>query len=90
MHVPGQMSRDALTSAYREHDILVFASTWEEPLGITLLEAMASGLAVVGTGAGGSAEILQPEVNALTFPRSDVQRVRNRSCALSMILHYMR
>jgi glycosyltransferase involved in cell wall biosynthesis len=76
----GPVPRERLSSIYQEHDILIFPSVWDEPFGITLLEAMASGLAVVGTGTGGSGEILQPEVNALTFPTEDAGR-----CAMQIL-----
>jgi glycogen synthase len=67
----GFASREEMPSVYRAHDILIFPSVWEEPFGIILLEAMASGLAVVGTGTGGSAEILQDGYNALVFRKED-------------------
>jgi glycosyltransferase involved in cell wall biosynthesis len=69
----GLLPRDQLPSVYQEHDILLFPSIWEEPFSLTLLEAMSSSLAIVGTTTGGSAEILRDEVNALTFPKEDVQ-----------------
>lgn len=70
----GFVSPNSLPSLYNEHDILIFPSIWEEPFGIVLLEAMSSGLAVVATGTGGSAEILRDGINALLFPpkRSDL------------------
>jgi glycogen(starch) synthase len=68
----GLIPRDHLPSIYEEHDILLFPSIWEEPFSLTLLEAMSSSLASVGTITGGSAEILENEVNALTFPKGDV------------------
>jgi glycosyltransferase involved in cell wall biosynthesis len=64
----GFVSPNALPSLYEEHDILIFPSIWEEPFGIVLLEAMSSGLAIVATGTGGSAEILCDGTNALLFP----------------------
>lgn len=67
----GGMPRAELLALYGDHDILVFPSCWEEPFAITPLEAMASGLAVVGTTTGGSREIFQEGVNALTFPKED-------------------
>jgi len=67
----GAQSRDRLPAIYREHGILIFPSCWDEPFAITPLEAMASGLAVVGTMAGGSREIFEDEVNALIFPEED-------------------
>jgi glycosyltransferase involved in cell wall biosynthesis len=63
--------RAALPEVYRSHDTLVFPSSWDEPFGITLIEAMASGTAVVATGTGGSGEIVRHEENALVFTRED-------------------
>ena len=69
----GLIPRDQLPAVYREHDILLFPSIWDEPFSITLLEAMSSGLAVVGTTTGGSSEILKDEVNALVFAKEDAE-----------------
>jgi len=69
----GQVPRERLLSIYQEHDVLVFPSIWDEPFSITLLEAMASGLAVVGTATGGSNEILEDGVNALVFQKEEAQ-----------------
>ena len=68
----GKVSREALAQIYREHDILLFPSIWDEPFSIALLEGMASGLAVVGTMTGGTPEILLDEVNALTYAKENV------------------
>lgn len=67
----GLLPRHCLSDIYQEHDLLIFPSIWDEPFSITLLEAMASGLAVVGTPTGGSSEILRHEVNAMIFPKED-------------------
>lgn len=67
----GKIPRDLMPGVYREHDIFIFPSIWEEPFSIGLLEAMSSGLCVIGTTTGGSKEILQDHVNALTFPAGD-------------------
>jgi glycosyltransferase involved in cell wall biosynthesis len=72
----GLIPREQLPRIYREHDMLIFPSIWDEPFSITLLEGMASGLAVVGTDTGGSSEILKDQVNALIFPKEDA-----RACA---------
>ncbi|NDJ78820.1 MAG: glycosyltransferase family 4 protein [Chloroflexi bacterium] len=63
--------RNDLPAIYRAHDILLFPSVWEEPFGITVLEAMSSGLAVIGTGTGGGSEILEHDVNGLVYPKED-------------------
>lgn len=67
----GKVSPDDLSPYYDSHAVLVFPSTWDEPFGITQLEAMSHGLAVVGSATGGSAEILEDEVNSLVFRRED-------------------
>jgi len=67
----GLVSRDQVAEFYRRNDIFIFPSIWEEPFSIGLLEAMASGLAVVGTATGGSPEILVDEYNGLVFQKED-------------------
>lgn len=67
----GHKPRESLSALYREHDILLFPSVWQEPFGITLLEAMASGLVVVSTGTGGIPEIVRDQENGLIFPPED-------------------
>ncbi len=67
----GKKSRDQMAQIYQAHDIYLFPSVWEEPFSIALVEAMASGLAVVCTTTGGSVEIAQHGVNCLTFPKED-------------------
>ncbi len=67
----GAAERSQLPGLYRQHHVLVFPSIYREPFGISPLEAMACGLCVIGTGAGGSAEFLKNNVTALTFPAGD-------------------
>lgn len=67
------VSKAEMPDLYHSHDVLLFPSLWEEPFGRTIVEAMASGLVVVGTATGGAAEILEGEVNSLTFPAGDAQ-----------------
>jgi glycosyltransferase involved in cell wall biosynthesis len=78
----GPLPREQLPQIYQEHDLLVFPSIWDEPFSITLLEAMSSGLAVVGTDTGGSAEILRDDDNALIFPKGDAQACARRIAEL--------
>jgi glycosyltransferase involved in cell wall biosynthesis len=67
----GKIPRAELTRVYAEHDVLVFPSEWEEPFAITPLEAIASGLAVVGTTTGGSGELFRDRETAMTFRAGD-------------------
>ena len=78
----GSVPREQLPSLYQQHDILVFPSVWNEPFSISLLEGFASGLAVVATPTGGSAEILEDGRNALVFPREDAQTCAARVLCL--------
>jgi glycogen(starch) synthase len=63
--------RETMRMVYGDHDMLLFPSEWEEPFALTLLEAMASGLPVVGTLTGGSGEVLEDRVTGLAFDRGD-------------------
>ena len=67
----GAVPHERIASCYREHDLFCFPSTWPEPFGLTHLEAMASGLPVVSTTAGGQGEFLEAERNALVFEKGD-------------------
>ena len=67
----GKVDREQIPALYREHDLLIFPSSWEEPFGIVILEAMASGVPVVGTSVGGAGEILRDQENSLVCRRDD-------------------
>jgi glycosyltransferase involved in cell wall biosynthesis len=69
----GKLPRSQLADVYRNHDVLVFPSIWDEPFSIALLEAMACGMAVVGTTTGGTGEILVDGENGLTVPPENVE-----------------
>lgn len=71
----GKQSRDEVVRAYRSHHALVFSSEWEEPFGLTHLEAMASGCAVVSTTTGGSAELIRHGQNALAYQAGSSQEL---------------
>jgi glycosyltransferase involved in cell wall biosynthesis len=71
VYFTGPKAQTELAALYLEHDIFIFPSVWDEPFGMTYLEAMASGMVVVGTAAGGSAEVMRSEVNSLVFEREN-------------------
>jgi glycosyltransferase involved in cell wall biosynthesis len=64
-------------------DIFVFP-TENEAFGIALIEAMACGLAVIGTAVGGVPDILEDEVTGLLIPARDFARLQ---AALLRLLH---
>ncbi|HUF29403.1 MAG TPA: glycosyltransferase family 4 protein, partial [Gemmatimonadaceae bacterium] len=65
----GTLEGQALPQAMQRAEIAVVPSRWDEPFGLTAVEAMSCGLAVVAADVGG----LGPIVNeaGLTFPRED-------------------
>ena len=71
-------SPEQMPEAYRSHDALLFTSEWEEPFALTPLEAMASGLPVIGTTTGGSAELFEHGGNALTYPAGKARQLADR------------
>lgn len=56
---------------YERADVFVSPSVWDEPLGLTILEAMAAGAPVVATKRGGVLSLVQDTVNGfLVKPRN--------------------
>lgn len=73
----GQLTREQLARADAEADVAVFpsvraASGDQDGLPVALLEAMASGCAVVVSDLPGLAEAVQPEVSGVVVPTGDV------------------
>jgi glycosyltransferase involved in cell wall biosynthesis len=63
--------KEALPALYKQADVFLFTSIWPEPFGRVIVEAMASGAVVVGAEVGGAREILNENINALTFTPND-------------------
>lgn len=74
----GKVPYHKLKDVYHEHDIFVFSSIWEEPQGVTYLEAMASGTPVVSTVDGGHGEIIRDGENALAFAKENPEELATR------------
>lgn len=64
----GEISRDEVLQLLAEHDVFLMPGRIEEGFGLVYLEAMASGLPVVGTATGGAAEFCVDGRNALLTP----------------------
>jgi glycosyltransferase involved in cell wall biosynthesis len=78
----GQLPHASLPLYYRSHDLFVFPSVWEEPFGLTHLEAMASGTPVLSTPHGGPGEFLRDGETALFFPPGDEDALSSRIAQL--------
>lgn len=74
----GAVPNAEIVDVYQQHDVLVFPSICYEGFPVTLLEAMACGLAVVGTTTGGSAEILEDGVTGLAFSPENAEELAHR------------
>lgn len=80
LQLSGQLNREELPAVYNELDVLVVPSLWYENSPITITEALAFGCPVVCSATPGMADLIQSEVNGLTFPMGDSQ-------ALASCLH---
>lgn len=76
--------RDDVARFYAALDIAVHASTEPEPFGMVIPEAMAAGVAVIATDAGGPREIFQHGVEGLRVPPRDVQAMAEAILSLSV------
>lgn len=60
---------------YHFFDVLVLPSVKRESFGIALVEAMASGIPVIASKIGGTAEIINDKVNGLLVPPGDSEKL---------------
>jgi glycogen synthase len=67
-----------LPALYRKYDGVLHPSEWNEPYSLTPLEAMASGLPVIGTTIGGAGELFRHGENALTYMPGDEADLAHR------------
>lgn len=79
----GFLDRRGLSALFARCNVLVFPSVFQEPFGISQVEAMAAGLTVVGSGTGGSGEVLRDGVDGLLFPAEDHEALADRLRRLS-------
>jgi len=74
----GRVPREQVADILANHDVFLFTSTYEEPIARSVMEAMAAGLAVIGTAVGGQAEMLEDDMNALVYPPDDASELADR------------
>lgn len=61
----------SLAQHYRDSDVFVFPSVWDEPFGMPIVEAMACGVPVVATRGGGIPELIEHGRTGLLVDRGD-------------------
>jgi glycogen synthase len=71
VHFLGFVDKNQMPELLGRSDVLIFPSIYEEPFARMVQEAMLSGMVVVGTTTGGTKDILQNEMNGLTFEKED-------------------
>lgn len=62
-----------IIAAWRHCAVAVVPSVWQEPLGLSALEAMACGVPTVGTLVGGMRSTIRDEVDGLLVPPADAR-----------------
>ncbi|MCB9389910.1 MAG: glycosyltransferase [Acidimicrobiia bacterium] len=67
----GRLNSDDLAEQFDQHAVIVVPSIWEEPFGLTAVEAMASGRPVLATTAGALAELVDDSVGWSVPPTVD-------------------
>jgi glycosyltransferase involved in cell wall biosynthesis len=67
----GFLQREELKNFFARHNVLAFPSVFQEPFGISQVEAMAAGLTVVTSGTGGIKEIVEHGKSGLIFNSED-------------------
>jgi glycogen(starch) synthase len=75
--------REQLPGFLAGYNALVLPSIWEEPLALISEEALAAQLALIGTLAGGTKELLEPGVNGLAFPAEDAKALAQQLLQLA-------
>jgi glycosyltransferase involved in cell wall biosynthesis len=70
IHVIDRAGEDVVRRAYRDHDVLLWPSTYEG-FGLVLIEAMSQRMAVVATPAGCASALVRDGVNGVVVPPRD-------------------
>jgi len=80
---PGFLDRAGLSALFARSNVLVFPSIFNEPFGISQVEALAAGLVVVSSGTGGAREIIRDGVDGLLFPAGNAAELAARLLRLA-------
>ncbi|MDP2703868.1 MAG: glycosyltransferase family 4 protein [bacterium] len=75
VHLVGYKTESELLDFYYRASVFVAPSVWDEPLGLTILEAMASRTPVVATRKGGIPTLVKHGQNGLLIPARNAGRI---------------
>ena len=79
---PGAVPHSELINYYQNASVFVFPSVWNEPFGIPVVEAMASGVPVVSTRGGGIVETVDDGITGLLVERGNAQALAEATLSL--------
>ncbi|HET7535556.1 MAG TPA: glycosyltransferase [Candidatus Didemnitutus sp.] len=79
----GFLDRRSLSDLFARSNVLVFPSQFNEPFGISQVEALAAGLVVVSSGTGGAKEVIRDGVDGLLFTAGNDTELANRLTTLA-------
>jgi glycosyltransferase involved in cell wall biosynthesis len=79
----GFLDREGMKGLFARSNVLVFPSRFEEPFGISQVEAMISGLVVVSSATGGAREVIRDGVDGLVFPNGNANALADRLQSLA-------
>ena len=82
VHFSGKVAREDIPAMLKDFDVFLFTSTWPEPFGRTIVEAMMAGLVVIGSNVGGSREIFRHYDKKMLFEPEDAQGLSDRIARL--------
>ncbi len=79
----GFLDRRGLSALFARSNVLVFPSQFNEPFGISQVEALAAGLVVVSSGTGGAKEVIRDNVDGLLFSAGNDSQLAGKLTALA-------
>jgi glycosyltransferase involved in cell wall biosynthesis len=79
----GFLDRAQIAALYARSNVLVFPSQFPEPFGISQVEGLAAGLAVVTSGTGGAKEVVRPGVDGLHFEPASPMDLADKLASLA-------
>lgn len=68
VNIHNQITREKLIASFDDYFALLFPSIWDEPFGMTIIEAMSRGIPVIGSNVGGVPNIIEDSENSLLVP----------------------
>ena len=85
IHTTGFITQDEIWKLYALGNVAVLPSMWNEPLGLTMLEAQASGIPLITTRSGGIPETVDEHYSIMLERNADI--VENISLSIESVLN---